>query len=135
MQKRKTVAAMKCMAELHLIFLFCFWCESRKHLKIQEKQHLKHEQEPSVQKLPKVGLGQKSIARSFFNLGHLSFILDFLWQSSTQKCAINARRTDFIYNFWLFFRYCISGIQKLKLFRFPFKSWLLSSRCGGHSLL
>lgn len=103
MQLREIVAAMKCMAELHLISLFCFWCESRKHLKIQEKQHLKHQQEPSVQKLPKVGLEQKSIARSSFKPGHLCFNPDFLWQSSAQKCAPKVTRTDFIHHLWSFF--------------------------------
>lgn len=120
MQSREIVAAMKYMAELHLISLFCFWCESRKHLKIQEKQHLKHQQEPSVQKLPKVGLGQKSIARSSFKLGHLCFNPDSLWQSSAQKCAPKVTRTDFIHHLWSFFRYCISGIQKSKIILISF---------------
>lgn len=120
MQLREIVAAMKCMAELHLISLFCFWCESRKHLKIQEKQHLKHQQEPSVQKLPKVGLEQKSIARSSFKPGHLCFNPDFLWQSSAQKCAPKVTRTDFIHHLWSFFRYGISGIQKSKIILISF---------------
>lgn len=43
MQLREIVAAMKHMAELHSI-LFYFWCcDSRNHLKIQQKQHLKHD--------------------------------------------------------------------------------------------
>lgn len=120
MQKREIVEAMKCMAELNLIFYSVSGVNQESNLKIQKKQHLKHEQEPSVQKLPKVGLEQKSIARSFFKLGHLSFNPDSLWKSSAQKCAINTRRTAFIHHLWLFFRYCISGTQKSKIILISF---------------